>query len=413
MSLRENASRPAGACDACPSWRPMSTAPRDGTNILIRFGSDTVSQAKYVAGLPHAWKLFDSLDGVTWAINHAIDNEYGPKQWMPMPGTTAGTPNTLDDQYLARMAYSAFGIVCEGQEALAFARFMIAQDRQRREPDKPACSCETCRNKRCSHATDHRNACTKSNEAGQPGSSWEHANPFSESDAPPSAPAVDTGVTEREAFDVWLTSNQKYAHSCKNAWRAWKACAAPSASASDAAAGEPVAHMSPDRLAKIAANPAHVETPWSKSPTNDGLENIALYTAPPAASGRKPVAWKNSSTFAILRDESSDMCDRRREEWQPLAYADRWTRIADVLPTELGNHLVTLAEDKNFELTGEYAIQVEFDTYKNKPGQFTYSNSWTNWPEAINAAVTFWMPLPVGSIIKRQKEEQASDRWPS
>ena len=30
--------------------------------------------------------------------------------------------------------------------------------------------CETCGNKRCPHATDHRNACTDSNDTGQPGS---------------------------------------------------------------------------------------------------------------------------------------------------------------------------------------------------------------------------------------------------
>lgn len=30
--------------------------------------------------------------------------------------------------------------------------------------------CETCGNKRCPHATDHRHACTNSNEPGQPGS---------------------------------------------------------------------------------------------------------------------------------------------------------------------------------------------------------------------------------------------------
>lgn len=30
--------------------------------------------------------------------------------------------------------------------------------------------CETCGNKRCPHAADHRNACTGSNEPGQPGS---------------------------------------------------------------------------------------------------------------------------------------------------------------------------------------------------------------------------------------------------
>jgi hypothetical protein len=30
--------------------------------------------------------------------------------------------------------------------------------------------CETCGNKRCPHATDHRHACTNSNKAGQLGS---------------------------------------------------------------------------------------------------------------------------------------------------------------------------------------------------------------------------------------------------
>lgn len=32
--------------------------------------------------------------------------------------------------------------------------------------------CAKCGNKRCPHANDHRNACTNSNEAGQPGSAY-------------------------------------------------------------------------------------------------------------------------------------------------------------------------------------------------------------------------------------------------
>lgn len=32
--------------------------------------------------------------------------------------------------------------------------------------------CPICRNKRCPHANDHRNACTRSNEPGQPGSAY-------------------------------------------------------------------------------------------------------------------------------------------------------------------------------------------------------------------------------------------------
>ena len=33
--------------------------------------------------------------------------------------------------------------------------------------------CEFCGNKRCPHANDHRNACTRSNEPGQKGSAYE------------------------------------------------------------------------------------------------------------------------------------------------------------------------------------------------------------------------------------------------
>ncbi|WP_420213465.1 hypothetical protein ACN8ZM_40340 (plasmid) [Burkholderia aenigmatica] len=67
-------------------------------------------------------------------------------------------------------------------------------------PGQPDCWCETCRpitltdmrmvlcptcgNKRCPHATDHRNACTDSNDPGQPGSSCEHVIPIGQSQPP-------------------------------------------------------------------------------------------------------------------------------------------------------------------------------------------------------------------------------------
>lgn len=38
--------------------------------------------------------------------------------------------------------------------------------------------CETCGNKRCPHAHDHRNKCTASNEPGQVGSGYENAPTF-------------------------------------------------------------------------------------------------------------------------------------------------------------------------------------------------------------------------------------------
>lgn len=37
--------------------------------------------------------------------------------------------------------------------------------------------CQKCGNKRCPHATDHRHACTGSNEPGQPGSAYESCVP--------------------------------------------------------------------------------------------------------------------------------------------------------------------------------------------------------------------------------------------
>lgn len=37
--------------------------------------------------------------------------------------------------------------------------------------------CETCGNKRCPHATDHRNACTRSNAPGQEGSIYGKMSP--------------------------------------------------------------------------------------------------------------------------------------------------------------------------------------------------------------------------------------------
>lgn len=38
--------------------------------------------------------------------------------------------------------------------------------------------CAICGNKRCPHATDHRHACTRSNEVGQKGSYYENIKPF-------------------------------------------------------------------------------------------------------------------------------------------------------------------------------------------------------------------------------------------
>jgi hypothetical protein len=77
-------------------WQPIKTAPRDGTNILLRFGSDGVSQGKYIPGLPHPWQFIDTNNGVSWLINYATDGSGGPSHWMPLP--TATTQQTEPKQ---------------------------------------------------------------------------------------------------------------------------------------------------------------------------------------------------------------------------------------------------------------------------------------------------------------------------
>lgn len=70
---------------AASGWRPIATAPRDGTNILLAWGQDGVSQGHYIPGIPHPWKFIDTNDGITWLINHAVDGPGGPTHWQPMP----------------------------------------------------------------------------------------------------------------------------------------------------------------------------------------------------------------------------------------------------------------------------------------------------------------------------------------
>lgn len=62
--------------------------------------------------------------------------------------------------------------------------------------------CAVCGNKRCPHATDHRNACTGSNAIGQKGSSWEHVKPVTPSAQAALQPQSDAEIEalEREHF---------------------------------------------------------------------------------------------------------------------------------------------------------------------------------------------------------------------
>ena len=66
-------------------WKPIKSAPRDGQNILIRFGQDGASQAKYIPGLPHPWQFIDTNDGISWMVNYAVDSPAGPTHWAEFP----------------------------------------------------------------------------------------------------------------------------------------------------------------------------------------------------------------------------------------------------------------------------------------------------------------------------------------
>lgn len=66
-------------------WQRIQTAPRDGRGLLLSWGQDGVSQAKYVPGIPHPWLFIDTNDGITWMLNRSIDGPGGPSHWMPMP----------------------------------------------------------------------------------------------------------------------------------------------------------------------------------------------------------------------------------------------------------------------------------------------------------------------------------------
>lgn len=131
------ATAPEQAGEPVAQWQPIATAPRDGTNILIRFGRDGVSQAKYVPGTPHPWKFIDTNDGITWLVNHAVDSEYGPTHWMPLPDLHTAPPpastNRLTDEQILAIAWKyhydepdASGYDFGTPSLLEFARAIIA-----------------------------------------------------------------------------------------------------------------------------------------------------------------------------------------------------------------------------------------------------------------------------------------------
>lgn len=87
-------------------WRPMETAPRDGTCIQVRVpgqGSDYV--VRWYGGFVTdfndcegaAWIIADEqeppdgwCDGVCWAVNSDLEPSTPPDAWKPLPDEEGG-----------------------------------------------------------------------------------------------------------------------------------------------------------------------------------------------------------------------------------------------------------------------------------------------------------------------------------
>jgi hypothetical protein len=85
-------SRLLARAQASDERRPIATAPRDGSTIILFFGEDTVAQGRYLP-VPHEprhpWQFIDSQGEENWFANRSVDDDLGPSHWMPMPGVKA------------------------------------------------------------------------------------------------------------------------------------------------------------------------------------------------------------------------------------------------------------------------------------------------------------------------------------
>jgi hypothetical protein len=114
-------------------------------------------------------------------------------------------------------------------------------------------------------------------------------------------------------------------------------------------AREPVAYTSPDRLAKIAKNPAHVDTLWGAALTSEG-ENVALYTHPASEPITDAAEMSNAKYDALI--ESARNYLGALDVWDGSAKAERYTKRKEIA---LRGAIAALNQDTPSDCSGDPA----------------------------------------------------------
>ncbi len=63
---------------------PISTAPRDGTPIILFFGKYDFTIGKFCKDKEFPWSFIDKQSRYEHFVNGIRDNEYGPSYWAPL-----------------------------------------------------------------------------------------------------------------------------------------------------------------------------------------------------------------------------------------------------------------------------------------------------------------------------------------
>ncbi len=82
-------------------WQPIETAPKDGTDVLVYFGTMGVRQVSWCA--PH-WAEHDEKDYWSWCVDDNKHSPYAlrgysdtgpraPTHWMPLPAPPTQQPS--------------------------------------------------------------------------------------------------------------------------------------------------------------------------------------------------------------------------------------------------------------------------------------------------------------------------------